>query len=132
MLVSGSAVTLVFKTVMGCPLGGRFFFKYLKPLSIPDGATLFRQLMEIYHGDKNVNPEEALYYYIRLRKITFHLKTREKHNNFTKTFIFDSFYNFLIQKLKPCIIILTATVPIYKAVIRPAISIYRPINLSRV
>jgi len=61
MLVSGSAVTLVFKTVMGGPLGGRFFFKYLKPLSIPDGATLLRQLMDIYHGDKNIGPEEALY-----------------------------------------------------------------------
>jgi len=45
MLVSGSAVTLVFRTVMGGPLGGRFGFKYLKPLSIPDGATLITKLL---------------------------------------------------------------------------------------
>jgi len=45
MLVSGSAVTLVFRTVMGGPLGGRFGFKYLKPLSIPDGATLIVKLL---------------------------------------------------------------------------------------
>jgi len=31
MLVSGSAVTLIFRTVMGGPLGGRFGFKYLRP-----------------------------------------------------------------------------------------------------
>ena len=35
MLVSGSAVTMIFKTVMGGPLGGRFGFTYVKPLSIP-------------------------------------------------------------------------------------------------
>ena len=46
MLVSGSAVTMVFRTVMGGPLGGRFGFKYLKPLSIPDGATLIVKLLE--------------------------------------------------------------------------------------
>ncbi|ETR64878.1 MAG: hypothetical protein OMM_15201, partial [Candidatus Magnetoglobus multicellularis str. Araruama] len=39
MLVSGSAVTMIFKTVMGGPLGGRFDFTYVKPLSIPDGVT---------------------------------------------------------------------------------------------
>jgi len=36
MLVSGSAVTLIFKTVMGGPLGGRFDFTYIKPLSTLD------------------------------------------------------------------------------------------------
>ena len=61
MLVSGSAVTLVFKTVMGGPLGGRFFFKYLKPMSIPDGASLLRQLIKIYHRDEYIGTEDALY-----------------------------------------------------------------------
>ncbi|MCP4105019.1 MAG: hypothetical protein GY749_05715 [Desulfobacteraceae bacterium] len=61
MLVSGSAVTLVFKTVMGGPLGGRFAFTYLKPLSIPDGAVLLRQLLDIYVPDTDVSPEDALY-----------------------------------------------------------------------
>ncbi|MCP4750106.1 MAG: HTH domain-containing protein, partial [Proteobacteria bacterium] len=61
MLVCGSAVTLVFKTVMGGPLGGRFDFTYLKPMSIPDGAALLRQLVDIYAPDAAVNPENALY-----------------------------------------------------------------------
>ncbi|QTA87468.1 hypothetical protein [Desulfonema magnum] len=61
MLVSGSAVTLVFRTVMGGPLGGRFGFSYLKPLSIPDGAALLRQLLEIYVPKATVSPEDALY-----------------------------------------------------------------------
>ncbi|SLM30807.1 hypothetical protein MTBBW1_2430003 [Desulfamplus magnetovallimortis] len=61
MLVSGSAVTLVFRTVMGGPLGGRFDFSYLKPLSIPDGATLLRHLIEIYLPDSETDSENALY-----------------------------------------------------------------------
>ncbi len=61
MLVAGSAVTLVFRTVMGGPLGGRFDFMYLKPLSIPDGATLLSQLLDIYLPDKTISPEDALY-----------------------------------------------------------------------
>jgi hypothetical protein len=48
MLVSGSAVTLIFRTVMGGPLGGRFGFKYLKTLSIDDGAKLIINLVKIY------------------------------------------------------------------------------------
>ncbi|MBF0451239.1 MAG: hypothetical protein HQK75_11095 [Candidatus Magnetomorum sp.] len=61
MLVSGSAVTLVFRTVMGGPLGGRFDFMYLKPLSIPDGATLLHELLSIYIPDVTINTEEAFY-----------------------------------------------------------------------
>ncbi|SLM27613.1 hypothetical protein MTBBW1_1040070 [Desulfamplus magnetovallimortis] len=61
MLVSGSAVTLVFRTVMGGPLGGRFDFSYLKPLSVPDGAALLRQLLEIYLPDTEIGSENALY-----------------------------------------------------------------------
>ncbi|MCP4345243.1 MAG: hypothetical protein GY795_06915 [Desulfobacterales bacterium] len=61
MLVSGSAVTLIFRTVMGGPLGGRFDFSYLKPLSIPDGAALLRQLLDIYVPDADISPEDALY-----------------------------------------------------------------------
>ncbi|MCP4349606.1 MAG: hypothetical protein GY795_29345, partial [Desulfobacterales bacterium] len=61
MLVSGSAVTLVFRTVMGGALGGRFGFTYLKPLSIPDGATLLRQLLDIYVPGAAVTPEDAMY-----------------------------------------------------------------------
>jgi predicted transcriptional regulator len=61
MLVSGSAVTLIFRTVMGGPLGGRFGFKYLKPLSIPDGATLLLQCLKYYAPDQTIMPEQALY-----------------------------------------------------------------------
>jgi predicted transcriptional regulator len=61
MLVSGSAVTLVFRTVMGGPLGGRFDFMYLKPLSIPDGAALLKQLLAIYLPEIAINPENAFY-----------------------------------------------------------------------
>lgn len=45
MLVSGSAVTMIFNTVMGGPLGGRFSFYYLKPMSIEDGAKLAQKLI---------------------------------------------------------------------------------------
>ena len=61
MLVSGSAVTLIFRTVMGGPLSGRFGFKYLKPLSIPDGATLLLQCVKYYVPDHTIMPEQALY-----------------------------------------------------------------------
>jgi predicted transcriptional regulator len=61
MLVSGSAVTLVFRTVMGGPLGGRFGFKYLKPLSIPDGAALLQILLPLYDPQNQITPENALY-----------------------------------------------------------------------
>ena len=61
MLVSGSAVTLIFRTVMGGPLGGRFDFTYLKPLSIPDGAALLQNLLTIYMPDEQLRPEDALY-----------------------------------------------------------------------
>ncbi len=61
MLVSGSAVTLIFRTVMGGPLGGRFGFKYLRPLSIDDGMTLMFNLMKIYLPDMSITAENALY-----------------------------------------------------------------------
>ncbi|KPA14800.1 ATPase domain protein, prokaryote domain protein [Candidatus Magnetomorum sp. HK-1] len=61
MLVSGSSVTLIFKTVMGGPLGGRFSFKYLRPLSIPDGAMLLRILLHLYANKAEVTAENALY-----------------------------------------------------------------------
>ena len=61
MLVSGSAVTLIFRTVMGGPLGGRFDFIYLKPLAVPDGAALLRQLLRIYLPNATVTSENALY-----------------------------------------------------------------------
>jgi len=59
MLVSGSAVTMVFRTVMGGPLGGRFGFKYLKPLSIPDGAALIIKLLK--KKGVNISDQNAIY-----------------------------------------------------------------------
>lgn len=61
MLVSGSAVTMIFKTVMGGALGGRFGFKYVKPLSIPDGAALLHQLVKIYLPTTSITVENAIY-----------------------------------------------------------------------
>jgi predicted transcriptional regulator len=61
MLVSGSAVTLIFRTVMGGPLSGRFGFKYIKPMSIPDGATLLHQTLKYYAPGSVITPELALY-----------------------------------------------------------------------
>jgi len=61
MLVSGSAVTLIFRTVMGGPLGGRFDFTYLKPLSITDGAVLLRGLLDIYVPEAEISPKNAVY-----------------------------------------------------------------------
>ncbi|MDM8538631.1 hypothetical protein QUF70_17895, partial [Desulfobacterales bacterium HSG17] len=62
MLVSGSAVTLIFRTVMGGPLAGRFGFKYLKPLSIPDGASLLKTLLPLYAPpNKTITTENAVY-----------------------------------------------------------------------
>jgi predicted transcriptional regulator len=62
MLVSGSAVTLIFRTVMGGPLGGRFDFMYMKPMSIPDGAMLLHNTLKYYAPDRAaITPELALY-----------------------------------------------------------------------
>jgi hypothetical protein len=61
MLVSGSAVTMIFKTVMGGPLGGRFDFTYVKPLSIPDGITLLFHLIRIYRPNLSIQTEMAFY-----------------------------------------------------------------------
>ena len=61
MLVSGSAVTLIFRTVMGGPLGGRFDFMYMKPMSIPDGAALLLNTLKYYAPDKVTTPKLALY-----------------------------------------------------------------------
>jgi len=46
---------------MGGPLGGRFGFKYIKPLSIPDGATLLLKALKYYAPDQAMTPEMALY-----------------------------------------------------------------------
>ena len=54
MLVSGSAVTLIFKTIMGGPLGGRFDFMYLKPMSILDGAMLLQNALKYYAPDQTM------------------------------------------------------------------------------
>ncbi|NPV80519.1 MAG: hypothetical protein HPY52_09635 [Firmicutes bacterium] len=59
MLVAGSAVTMIFRTVMGGPLGGRFGFKYLKPMSIEDGATLMKKLLRM--RDSDITDELAIY-----------------------------------------------------------------------
>jgi hypothetical protein len=61
MLVSGSAVTLVFRTVMGGPLGGRFDFMYMRPMSVPDGATLQHTTLKHYAQGQTISPELALY-----------------------------------------------------------------------
>ncbi|MCP4681744.1 MAG: hypothetical protein GY864_05385, partial [Desulfobacterales bacterium] len=61
MLVSGSAVTLIFRTVMGGPLSGRFGFKYIKPMSVPDGATLLHHTLKYYAPGTVITPELALY-----------------------------------------------------------------------
>jgi len=61
MLVSGSDVTLIFRTVMGGPLGGRFDFIYLKPLSIPDGAVLLNALISYYLPGMTISTENAFY-----------------------------------------------------------------------
>ena len=61
MLVSGSAVTLIFRTVMGGPLGGRFGFKYLRPLSIDDGVTLMLNVIKLYQPKATITSENALY-----------------------------------------------------------------------
>jgi len=61
MLVSGSAVTLIFRTVMGGPLGGRFDFMYMKPMSIPDGAALLLNTLKYYAPSQVTTPELALY-----------------------------------------------------------------------
>jgi hypothetical protein len=45
----------------GGPLGGRFGFKYIKPLSIPDGATLLHQTLKYYAPGFVITPELALY-----------------------------------------------------------------------
>jgi len=46
---------------MGGPLGGRFGFTYIKPLSIPDGAILIRKLLEIYRPGLTISSENAFY-----------------------------------------------------------------------
>jgi len=62
MLVTGSAVTMIFRTVMGGPLGGRFSFIYLKPFSIPDGAALLKTLLPIYSPrSPMISTENAIY-----------------------------------------------------------------------
>ncbi len=61
MIVSGSAVTMIFKTVMGGALAGRFGYQYLKPLSIADGATLLQTVLQLYTENISISTENALY-----------------------------------------------------------------------
>lgn len=72
MLVSGSAVSMIFRTVMGGPLGGRFSFRYLKPMSIEDGATLAKKLLQFH----NLSPDDelALYLSAELRGHPYNIK----------------------------------------------------------
>ena len=42
-------------------MGGRFGFRYVKPLSIPDGVTLLYHLIRIYRSDLSIQPEMAFY-----------------------------------------------------------------------
>jgi len=73
MLVSGSAVTLIFRTVMGGPLGGRFDFMYIKPLSIPDGAALLLNTLKYYAPSSAITPELALYASAQVRGHPYYL-----------------------------------------------------------
>ncbi|MDM8520566.1 hypothetical protein QUF64_10995 [Anaerolineales bacterium HSG6] len=86
MLVSGSAVTLIFKTVMGGPLGGRFNFRYLKPLSIPDGATLLQVLLKLYADNTPISIENALYASTRVGGHPYYLYCLSTSNSGIKVF----------------------------------------------
>jgi len=104
MLVSGSAVTLVFKTVMGGPLGGRFGFKYLRPLSIPDGAALLKTLLPLYAPGISITPENALYasmqvgghpYYLYCLSVSEH-----ENKNFSDTRTIDDLIRYEVEQGK--------------------------------
>ncbi|MCP4104141.1 MAG: hypothetical protein GY749_01165 [Desulfobacteraceae bacterium] len=104
MLVSGSAVTMIFRTVMGGPLGGRFDFTYLKPLSIPDGAVLLRQLFGIYLPDATVSPENALYASAQVGGHPYYLyclaMSKYEGKNFDSTHAIDSLIRYEIMQGK--------------------------------
>jgi len=104
MLVSGSAVTLVFRTVMGGPLGGRFDFTYLKPLSIPDGAVLLRLLIDIYLPQLTVNSENALYASAQVGGHPYYLyclaMSKYEDKNFDKKAAVDSLIRYEIERGK--------------------------------
>jgi len=104
MLVSGSAVTLVFRTVMGGPLGGRFDFTYLKPLSIPDGAVLLVQLLEIYAPKYRISPKNALYASAQTGGHPYYLyclaMSKYGDKNFNETDAIDSLIQYEVQRGK--------------------------------
>ena len=104
MLVSGSAVTLVFRTVMGGPLGGRFDFTYLKPLAVPDGAVLLRQLLKIYAPKHRIIPENALYASTQTGGHPYYLyclaMSKYEDKNFDKTESIDKLIRYEIESGK--------------------------------
>ncbi|ETR66705.1 MAG: hypothetical protein OMM_12449 [Candidatus Magnetoglobus multicellularis str. Araruama] len=104
MLVTGSAVTLVFRTVMGGPLGGRFDFLYLKPLSIPDGAALLQTLLPLYSPNTPISPENALYASIQTEGHPYYLYCLSVSKCENKTFdsqkSIDNVLDYEIQKGK--------------------------------
>lgn len=72
MLVSGSAVSMVFRTVTGGPLAGRFSLRYLKPMSIEDGATLAKRLLGLHKY--SFDEELLLYLSSELRGHPYYIK----------------------------------------------------------
>ncbi len=104
MLVAGSAVTLIFRTVMGGPLGGRFDFTYLKPLSIPDGAALLHQLLEIYVPDAVISPENAMYASAQTGGHPYYLyclaMSKYENKNFDETDAIDKLIRYEIEQGK--------------------------------
>ena len=73
MLVSGSAVTMIFRVVMGGPLGGRFDFIRLKPLEFFDGAALLHQVLKIYMPGHTITSENALYASLKVNGHPYYL-----------------------------------------------------------
>ena len=97
MLVSGSAVTLIFKTVMGGALAGRFDFMYLKPLTIADGAALLRQLLTIYLPHTAITPETALYASTQVGGHPYYLYCLAMSKAKAKSFANPSAIDYLVQ-----------------------------------
>ena len=104
MLVSGSAVTLIFKTVMGGPLGGRFDFMYLKTLSIADGATLIKNLINVYVPELSIDLEMAMYASTKVNGHPYYLYSIVTSKYPSKTFdneeAIDSILEYEIRKGK--------------------------------
>jgi len=104
MLITGSAVTLIFRTVMGGPLGGRFDFLYLKPLSIPDGAALLQTLLSLYSPETTITPENALYASMQIGGHPYYLYclcvSRNENKQFDSHKSIDNLIRYEIEKGK--------------------------------